>query len=258
MLKSIAITEFRRFLKDYLHTAGTTQDIYKVSSPGENEVYLMSTDTLEKLQQRHYINTWARNQFETLKLHRHLTLINGKKATELPLDTLLGLSALFQLMQKLLNVLSRPGAKQNALKWDVSEYVEQAAKQNVLEVHGKFDEVHSIIVHLFLPNQFKDAKITSLYNFFLFVHNTVSEHPDNLEQENLTEEQLQCVSSILDIISAWAKDLIELQAMDIDMDSTAQWVILRFKHIIEWYKAYIGELPATLGYDPGIEIESAI
>ena len=139
-METIGITAFRRSLKHYLEEASASGNtIYQVGAG--TDVLLLSPAALEHLQQRHFVNRWVRGRLSALKLDQYPTLSGGKDTKALSLEHLLALNALFQLATEVLDVLSHTGAKQNAMRWDISEYT----KPKTVPKHGRFDTVHTVI-----------------------------------------------------------------------------------------------------------------
>ena len=266
MLLKIGVTDLRRKLKEHLATIGNTSDII-YSTGTDAEVLLMSPNTLAKLERRHYINTWARNQFHGLHLDSYMTLIEGKRTKDLPLDTLIGLSALFQLVQEIADVLSRPTAKENASKWDVTEYINQAAHEQAFTSHGKFDTIYTIITKLYYPAQFDitylEKEERTLNGFLNKLVCMAVEDKETLQKgttNNLTlkafeldAEQITIVLNTVIRTSAWASELIDTQTLNPFSDDKPDMLFLQFHELVKWYEETIGELPKNPGYDITIE-----
>lgn len=275
MLQKIGITELRRHLKDHIANIAKSCNVYQVGEP--SGVLIMSQAALAKLQRRHYVNIWARNQYTKLKLDSYMTITSGKKTKDLPLDMILALSEFFGLIKELTDILSRPGAKENALKWDVSEYINAAVEKKPLDSHNKFDGTYAVATKLFCHEQFGEMHSHTLNAFFYHLNELVAEEMERMEKRakkvrnpeekptlatildpddyccfyprGLSDEQLEYVLEIVGILTGWATDLIEYQPLNPDSDRHPEYIFLKFKRIMDWYETYVGELPNTLGYD---------
>lgn len=255
MIRKINNSEFRNHLKDYL--AQTANNPGQILQTGNDlNVLVMSKATLAKLQYRHYINTWARNQYCTLKLDSYLTLTDGKQTKELPLDTILALSCFFRLVKELLDILAHPGAKENALTWDVSPYIKAAINGNTLTTHGTFHSVYTVITRLFhIPEfcKFEKTEDYTLFNFFTQIQEQIQTDDALLKTEGLSADQIALIRDIITKLSGWILDLLNYQVLTPDIDEKPELIFLSFGQLVDWYEENISERPTALGYDPDIE-----
>ena len=247
MLKKVNVSTFRNALKHYLDQISTNPGtIYQTGN--KSDIMVLSKTTLTKLQYRYYVNMWARNQYRSLRLDHYLTLTNGKNTKELPLDVIIGLSQFFQLVQELLDTLAQPGAKENALTWDVSAAIKNAVEAKPLSTHGRFDLVYTILTRLVKPQTFTG---TTLNEFFQQM-----QHVDRMELLpcELTTSQENLICTILTDLSQWVCMLLEYQVLNItDCTQAPEPIFLHIGKILLWYEVNIGDHPNTFGYDPDIE-----
>lgn len=247
MLKKVNVSTFRNALKHYLEQISINPGtIYQTGN--KSDIMVLSKTTLTKLQYRYYINMWARNQYRSLRLDQYLTLTNGKDTKELPLDVIIGFSQFFQLVQELLDTLAQPGAKENALTWDVSAYINDAIEETPLRTHGRFDLVYTILTRLITPQRFTGQ---TLNEFFQQIQHV--DHID-LRPTDLTTTQQDLIGTILIDVSKWVCMLLEYQVLNTDDCTQApEPIFLHIGKVFDWYERHIGERPNTFGYDPDIE-----
>lgn len=240
------VSTFRNALKHYLEQISTNSGtIYQTGNT--NDILILSKTTLTKLQYRYYVNMWARNQYRSLRLDQYLTLTNGKHTKELPLDVIIGLSQFFQLVQELLDALAQPGAKENALTWDVSAYIKDAREKTPLSVHGRFDLVYTILTRLVKPRTFTGQTLNEFFQQLQYI--------DRMEliscELTTTHEDMICI--ILTEMSKWICMLLEYQILNTDdCTQTLEPIFLHIGRLLDWYEENIGERPNTFGYDPDI------
>lgn len=244
-MKEIGIAEFRNNLKECMDDiSGNIGQVYQI---GMNRgVIVMSNKTLENLQQRHYVNMWAAKQFASLQINNYMTIANGRKTKDLTIDTIIALSKFFGLVEELLGVLAKPGPKNNAAKWTVSEYIKAAEEGKKLKAGGKFDSVYDVFSMLFYGTGIKQhLKSYTLLNFFYAIR-------DYLEDESVTEpfcmelnsEQATRIREIILHLSMWAADLMEFQTSACTQVPGTMLVTTR--HILDWYQGNIGDLPDNM------------
>lgn len=267
MLWKVQTAEFRRNLKEYMdNVSGPHGDIVQLKakvqedgSPNKNDLFLLSKETLVNLQRRHELNIWAKNQFAPLKLGNYMTLAKGRETKGLPLASILGMSEFFGLIGELLDVLSCPGVKTNAGKWDVSEYIEGAkdGKKPDTRNSGRFDRVYAVIHSLYSPEAafgiWGDER--TLLQFFWKMHlasgqktaNGQQELAGSLKNEGLSTEQFCYLNDAIALFSLWAVMLIEFQPLDLGADTATgiarpskESIMLQFEYISNWYADYIG------------------
>ena len=258
MAKKLGITELRRQLKFYMEEVQRTSRIYRTGP--DDSVYLLSGETLARLQRRYYMNRWAQGHYSALRLDQYKTLMDGKKTKDLPLNMILALSSAFQLVGELVNVLARPGAKENACQWEVSEYVQKAVEKRPQDHYGKFSPVYGIIRKLFHSSSFRNMEEKTLYGFFAHVQALYGKDRENgdmdgmnLKAEGLTEEQFWMVWEIIRMLFCWASALMEHQYLEAWSKEQQESVFLLFAPVTEWYEENVGALPE--GMSPGVEAE---
>lgn len=242
MLIKLGIADFREHLKDYLTKAAEHTDrIYLLGN--EKDILLMSPQTLARLQERHETNTRAKEQYQALRLDSYLTLVDGEQTKSLPLDTVLGLCSLFGLATELTDILARPGAKENAAKWDISEYIANAIEGTPLKSHGRFCHVYHVITRLFQEQVFQDGvTISTLLGFFR--HMEVILGTDDIQQvlqaDDMIEEQAGYVADIIRKLSAWISELILYQNLhNNDGKYSQERIFFLFSQVKNWYEKYV-------------------
>lgn len=286
-MEKIGVTEFRRSLKDYLEEAGTTcGQIYEVGT--ETDVLLMAPATLERLQQRHFVNLWIRGRYKSLKLEQYPTLSGGRKTKDLSLEHLLALSDLFQLSGEVLDTLAHTGPKQNAMKWDISEYVNLYRQGKPLMKHGRFDTVYSLFFRLMEPwtiDQFRERK--TLWEFFDFLRcitdmdkacrlreqaKEKGKDPDQIRPEycfwddeeyphsvtflkdyDASIEQMGMVQDGIIRLCSLMMELLSFQVA-VGMEQSQDYPLLKCGPLFRWYEENVGELPKSFDYDPAYGI----
>ena len=268
-METIGITAFRRSLKHYLEEASASGNtIYQVGAG--TDVLLLSPAALEHLQQRHFVNRWVRGRLSALKLDQYPTLSGGKDTKALSLEHLLALNALFQLATEVLDVLSHTGAKQNAMRWDISEYT----KPKAVPKHGRFDTVHTVIRTCFEPwtmDQFRERK--TLYEFFDFLR-TVTEldracrrreegDEDYEPRYTLWEGESSPVTFLrsygasaeqmdflADGVLALCTLMMELLSFQVETGDSPDYPLLLCNDLFTWYEEHIAPLPKSFAYKP--------
>lgn len=243
MLQVIGVADFRRQLKDYVEAvAASKNQIYQIGQA--NDALLLSPATLAKLQNRHHQNNMVKQQFDKSKLESYVTLAEGVGTKNLPLDVLLGLSAFFGLMKELISLLANPGAKENALRWKVSELAAQAVEGKELEAHPRFYRIYILIRRLFQPDNFKEfgqKENGTLIQFFIYLQALLAQESP-VFKEKLPKEQDECIRSILMHFSQLAEDLISAQKLDRTVEEeteTEERIFWRMQKIESWYQTYI-------------------
>ena len=247
MIPIIKISEFRLHLKDYLDEVSSMgRPILQIGAKNGN--LIMSEKMLEKLQKRHYVNTWAKNQFKRLKLDNYTTLAIGAGTRDLPFDTLLALSYFFGLVAELMELLACPGAKSNAMKWKVSEYIAAGVERKPLTNRGRFHVVHMVATKLFRKENFVEflQQDGTLYSFFEYV---LRQKKDTIFRDSLNEGQTECLWEITQNLCLLSISLIKFQALEQETKMEALKVSLVLGQIDSWYECQIGPLPKDSGHN---------
>lgn len=251
MMQKIGTAEFRNNLKKYMDSAADGRgNVIRLSpSSGEQELFLMSKETFARLQERHCLNTAAKDQFGSLKLNNYMTLAKGAKTKDLPIGTILGLSAFFGLVSELLSDLARPGAQTNATKWDVSDHVKGTAK-DAPDRH--FTGVRETMKSLWAPEAVQQAQEgpCTLYRFFSCMHDTQA----CIRRDGLDDGQYGMVCEIIGDASVWASLLMDAQTLDPrrlppkDLSNGMIWLV--FEGILYWHHKYVlGQEESSEGLD---------
>lgn len=250
MIPIIKISEFRLHLKDYLdEVSDMTISMFQIGTKKGNLV--MSEKTLEKLQKRHYVNTWSKNRFKRLKLDNYTTLANGSGTKDLPLDTLLALSSFFGLVTELMELLAHPGAKSNAAKWKVAEYIAAGVEKKPLNNRGRFHVVYAIVTRLFQKENFREflqqgENEGTLQSFFEYI---LKQEKNTIFRDSLSEKQTECLWEIIQNLCVLSIALINFQMLDGETDVEALKISLVLNQINSWYECQIGSIPKDSNYN---------
>lgn len=238
MMKKIGVAEFRNHMKDYLDEAADSPGtVMRIGT--DRDVFLLSGDTLKQLQIRHVANIWARTSWQALRLNDYRTLSEGAGTKGLPLEIILGLSEFFGLIDKLLELLARPGAKNNVKKWDVTPYVKAAATGKPLAEHGRFDGVYVAATRLFEKAAFGSANTWTLYGWFEDLRTRAMTGTLPFRQEKLENGQEAELCGLLETVLTWVLTVMDLQALQGERPAM-DLMYLQFDRIQEWYRERIG------------------
>lgn len=271
-MEKVGITVFRKSLKSYLEqTASSGDQIYQIGS--EAEALLLSPATLEHLQQRHFVNRWIRGRYVSLKLDQYPTLAKGSQTKELSLEHLLALGNLFSLGAEVLDTLAHTGAKQNAMRWDISEYMKAFREKRPLLKHGRFDTVYTLFRTLLEPwtiDLFRERK--TLYEFFQFLRDITDmdkacRHKGEytpkhclwedgsgtevtyLKDFGASTEQMDYLAKGIDAFCALFLELLSFQVSP-EPGQSPDYPLLLCNPLFAWYEEGIAPLPKSFGYDP--------
>lgn len=237
MIHKLGTTQLRKRLRDYLYDTSTLGHMYQIMAE-DCPALILSPETLAALQKRYLVNTLFQQGYEALSLHRYMTLTEGEMTNELPLDTIIALSKVFQLLQDLTRILARPGAKENALKWNVSKQLLAASDDHTYNPGGEFEEVTVIASTIFSPAEFSGCE--TLLSFFRQV-SFLSSDTSHIKLEHLSPEQRDVVLEILKNSADWAAELLEYQTISVNQGP--ERVLLKFVDILSWYEENVTRLP---------------
>lgn len=253
MLHLLPITEFRQNLRNHVNQVQNLSKrlIYQLGDA--NGPYLLAPDTLRALEERHAVNCWAKEHFQSLLLTKYTTLAEGSSTQKLPLDILLGLTDFFGLVAQLCEVLAHPGVKEQASTWSIEEYMNLWISEKPLIAHGTFDKVYLTCSYLFQPTAFtRDHKPTTILEFFQTIQ---TEALNDQEQEHSTlyrtvismsKEQREQVNRMLADTCDWMIELLQYQTI---FSPNKERVYLKFRAVGAWYEDWIQPLPNLFHYN---------
>ena len=224
MVKKIGVAEFRRQLKNCLDDAADHPGTL-IQVGTERGILVLSEETLKQLQLRHATNGWAKHAFYDLHLSDYKTIAEKKEAEGLPLETIIGLSEFFQLFERLLDLLARPGAKQNVKKWDVTPYVRAALGMGALS-HGRLEGVYTILMRLLCPNLFSGDRTWTLYQWMGELDQKLKEPNIPCFRQPLNGEQADWVRNLLKAGAEWILAVMDAQLTEQESSSTYSLYLL--------------------------------
>lgn len=249
MLQLLQITEFRQNLRTHLNTV---RDLAKrqIFQLGDKEgPYVMSPETLRALEERHAVNSWAKERFSALQLKKYTTLSGGTKTKELPLDMLLGLTDLFGLVSELCDILAHPGVKENACLWNIENYLSIWESRQPLATHGNFDKVHSILYYLIEKDSpYPADRPVTIFEFFTTLQQWAEqgESAPYRTKLELPDEQRQLSNHIIKLTCDWVLELLKFQTI---FSPNRELVYLKFHTLCAWYESDVRPLPNLFHYE---------
>ena len=253
MLHLLQMTEFRQNLRNYVNQVQDLPNRQIFQLGDKNGPYVLAPDTLRALEERHAVNCWAKEHFQSLRLTKYPTLADGKGTHDLPLDILLGLTDFFGLIAQICEILARPGVKEQASTWSIEEYMDLWLSGKSLLAHGTFDKVYLTCSYLFQPSYFDfNSKPTTITAFFQAIQAGAN---DDKEQETstfyrsaitMTKEQREQVDQMIADTCDWVLELLQYQTI---FSSNKERVYLKFRSVGAWYETWIQPLPNLFHYN---------
>lgn len=219
-LLRVNVSTFRRKLKDYLQltkrykfTKKGEQKIIVVENHEIEEAIVLSRDSLYRLQERHTANTVLQCYYRNLNLSEYTTIMNGCKTKDLPADVISALCALFQVIQEVLDYVSRPYLCEDLETFPIHDYIRPLYDNTYPFVSGAFGMIHTVTKKLNLIYSFHNVNTMSEFFMALFNIADKKDGPNCLQAsvEGLTQEQADMVGQLIASACSFAGELLSFQ-----------------------------------------------
>ncbi len=237
MIRHIGVGEFRNHLKTYKDEVTAGSDTVIQVGPKGEAMLCLSPKGLERLQIRHLANHTLLEKWNALKLSNTLTLIDGAGMKDYSLDFILTLSKFMELISELLDLLARPGAKENAEKWQIQSYLNGDC------TFGRFSVIGPMSKRLFRADIFEnnpEKPVITLLDYFWRLKQ------ETAFSEQFTKEEALCAAGIVTPLCELAIAAILFQTQDLN-NQHPETLYRPFQEVEEWMQVYlIGEKEETL------------